>query len=603
MVGGGGAVLGLWLPWQVGCHGDPGSRTGPHVPRRSHRRPSGTTLEATVSRPDVPGYARLADGPGWPTLVREDLAPATRGRDRRRRALAALVHLTDIHLIDAQSPSRVEFLDPFGEPLTAAYRPQETLTLHVAASMVQRINDLRRAPVTGRRFDCAVSTGDNIDNQQLNEAQWFRGVLDGGRLAANSGADDRYEGVQEPGGANSPNSPANPASNARYWHPAEGVADTWKTDLGYPDIPGLLEAAIAPFDAPGLRIPWYSTYGNHDGLSQGVIPSTQAVERVLVDRWKMTDLAPSMGPAEFLGAVIMAQPDEIVRKMASGELPAREVTPDPDRRVVTAREWVQLHLDSPRRPGPTGHGYTEDHLDLPALHYELPIAEGVVGLSLDTGGYYSGSLGEDQVTWLEERLAAHSSRYFDAAGTEVTTDHDDQVIVVFSHFNWRSMNSVITHPDRPDERRIQGPEVVALLHRFPNVVAWVNGHHHVNQVEPMADPAGRSGGFWDINTASHVDYPQHARIVELVDNRDGTLSLFCTMIEHAAPAAADYDDTSVLGLAAISRELSANDPQSDLNGRRGQAKDLNVELVVTAPFDLRAAGITGDRAARAMQDA
>ena len=58
-----------------------------------------------------------------------------------------------------------------------------------------------------------------------------------------------------------------------------------------------------------------------------------------------------------------------------------------------------------------------------------------------------------------------------------------------------------------------------------------------------------------------------------------------------------------VGLAAISRELSANDPQSDLSGRRDQTKDLNVELVLTAPFDLRAAGITGERAVRAMQDA
>jgi hypothetical protein len=101
------------------------------------------------------------------------------------------------------------------------------------------------------------------------------------------------------------------------------------------------------------------------------------------------------------------------------------------------------------------------------------------------------------------------------------------------------------------------------------------------------------GGFWDINTASHIDYPQQARLVEIADNGDGTLSIFCTMVEHAAPAAADYADTSVHGLAAISRELSANDLQGDRAGSLGADDDRNVELLIAAPFDLAAAGIDG----------
>ncbi|HEV7760678.1 MAG TPA: hypothetical protein VGO78_16855, partial [Acidimicrobiales bacterium] len=320
--------------------------------------------------------------------------------------------------------------------------------------------------------------------------------------------------------------------------------------------------------------------------------------RIMVDRWKPTGVPAGMSAVQYLGALLQAEPDAVLAKLAAGEYPSREVVPDPDRRPITPREWVQLHLDSPgplrsasEPPGPAGHGYTDDHLERPALFYELEIARGVVGLSLDTGGYSSGSLGEDQVAWLEERLAAHSSRHYDAAGNEVRTGHDDRLVVVFSHFNWRSMTSAIADPERPDERRVFGAEVVALLHRFPNVVAWVNGHHHVNRVEPLPDPAGRTGGFWDVNTASHVDYPQHARIVELADNGDGTLSIFCTTIEHAAPARVGYDATSPDGLASISRELSANDPQSDREGRRGRPEDLNVELLLPAPFDLRAAGL------------
>ena len=48
--------------------------------------------------------------------------------------------------------------------------------------------------------------------------------------------------------------------------------------------------------------------------------------------------------------------------------------------------------------------------------------------------------------------------------------------------------------------------------------------------------AARPGGFWEINTASHIDFPQQAGIVEIADNRDGTLSIFATIIDSAGPA-------------------------------------------------------------------
>src|SRR4051812_15935623 len=71
--------------------------------------PTGTTLEATVARLGAGPYHRLGDGPGWPIVVRAELAQPKNGREDRRVAMAALVHLTDVHLTDTQSPSRVEF--------------------------------------------------------------------------------------------------------------------------------------------------------------------------------------------------------------------------------------------------------------------------------------------------------------------------------------------------------------------------------------------------------------------------------------------------------------------------------------------------------------
>jgi hypothetical protein len=116
---------------------------------------------------------------------------------------------------------------------------------------------------------------------------------------------------------------------------------------------------------------------------------------------------------------------------------------------------------------------------------------------------------------------------------------------------------------------VLGHAVRDLLLRFPNVVLWVNGHTHVNGVVPHRrhPESPLLGGFWELNTASHVDWPQQARLVELVDNGDRTLSIFGTIVDHCAPAT----------------------PPTTLNldspiGRRGTLADRNVELLLPAPF-------------------
>ncbi len=523
-------------------------------------RAEGTTLASAIRRSAGPGYVRLVEGEGWPTLVRDDLAPAAALSGRGspagaasgglpdRRALASVVHLTDLHVIDAQSTGRVEFIDPLGSPFTGAFRPQEILTAHVATSMVGRVNSIRRGPVTGRRFDCAVSTGDNVDNGQTNELDWFVAVLDGGRLRPDSGDVGHYEGVQD--GA---------VADDRHWHPDPEIPDRYKRDFGFPSFPGLLDAAVTPLRSPGLRVPWYSTYGNHDGLLQGTVPMAAAFDTILAGDRKIVGSG-ALGDLALL-AYMLFDPPKVLAELVAGNLPYRTVTPDPRRRSLTTRAWVEAHLASPAYPGPRGHGYTPDHLDAPGLYYDFTIAPGVRGISLDTGGYNSGSIGEDQLRWLEGRLASVSSLFYDRAGNAVRT--------------------------------VLGPELVDTLLRFPNVVAWVNGHHHRNEVRPVPDPSGRGGGFWDVNTASHVDHPQHARIVELVDNLDGTLSIFCTMVDHAAPAQVDPAARDPLSLASISRELAANDPQINRAGHLGRPLDLNVELRIAAPFAPSAVGIDG----------
>ncbi|WP_261167144.1 hypothetical protein [Microbacterium sp. Marseille-Q6965] len=113
------------------------------------------------------------------------------------------------------------------------------------------------------------------------------------------------------------------------------------------------------------------------------------------------------------------------------------------------------------------------------------------------------------------------------------------------------------------------------------MIAWVNGHSHRNTITARPGPTA-DRGFWEINTASHVDAPQLARVIELAHNHDGTLSLFTTLIESDAPARVGYDDLTPAGLASLYRELAFN----DLHARPaavGEAVDRNAELLLVDP--------------------
>ena len=539
---------------------------------------TGTTLELSIRRPDGAGYLRLVEGEPYPQVVREDLVAAQPGREDRRRPLASIVHLTDVHVIDAQSPSRVEFTDrvPPDGPFGSAFRPQETMSTQVASAMVRQVNAVARGPVTGRPFDVAVSTGDNIDNQARNELEWFMRLLDGGTVDPNSGAADRYEGVQD--------DDVGLGYYHDYWHPdppaGTNEPDSYKAAFGFPELPGVLDAAIRSHVSPGLDVPWYSTYGNHDGLLQGNAPGelpgdVRPFDPVSTGPIKITALATSFDPSD-IRAVVSALPGLVSDPavLANGAL-FRTVTPDPDRAAVTVEEWIRRHLDSPASPGPVGHGYAEDMIASRRLYYTFPISDSVLGISLDTvnhGGYADGSIGEAQLAWLQQQLGA-------AQGAE-------QLVVLFSHHNLFTLENPVPDPFAPQERRLGFEALRAVVQQHPNVVAWVNGHSHVNRVTPVPDPSGRTGGFWEISTAAHIDWPEQARLVEIADNCDGTLSIFGTLIEHAGAASVELSDPSSATaeqLASLSRELSANDPQASM-AAIGTPGDRNVELLVASPF-------------------
>ncbi|WP_447037455.1 TIGR03767 family metallophosphoesterase [Streptomyces sp. DSM 118878] len=529
------------------------SRQAPAAPLAPYK--GGTTLLTVAAPRGTSGYRRLGDGPAWPRVVRGDLAAAKAGRAERRTALAAFVQFTDLHLVDVQHPLRYEYLRA---QTASAWRPHESLSVAGAVSLVERVNALRGAPATGSPLHCVVTTGDNTDNNSRAELDWYLKVMSGGRITPNTGDPRRYEGVQASG-------------STLYWHPDDPLRDADKS-LGFPRLHGFLDAAIREVNSPGLALPWYSTVGNHDALPGGCwAPRDSYLTDFAVGGKKLMSLDETRGAALWKAVKKGRDPKGAMFKdvLKSEARRMRSVTPDPSRAPFTPAEYVRAHLDPAHAgAGPAGHGYTEENLAAATQYYSFRISDDVLGISLDStdpAGHYEGSLGTRQLRWLERELAANERR---AGGPSY--------VVVLSHHTSRTMRNLRQDPARPAEARHGGEEIVSLLGRYRSVLAWVNGHSHKNAITPHRTA---HGSFWEVSTASHIDFPQLARVVEVADNHDGTVSLFTTLIESSAPHRTDFADLSQTGLAALYRELSFNAPGAK-PALGGEAGDRNTELIL-----------------------
>ncbi|MBA2573882.1 MAG: TIGR03767 family metallophosphoesterase [Nocardioidaceae bacterium] len=551
---------------------------------------SGVPALLTVDRTLVPGvalrggtagaYRAVANAPGEPHVVRTELEARRPDRSSRDiRPLLVFAHATDLQLADVQSPTRFEFCnehldDPRFHRLVPMHRPQEALAARAVQAMVRALNSLDYGPRSGADISLVITTGDAIDNAQFNELQMFLALFEGGLVRPGSGG-PRYEGVQ-----------SLQWGDDSFWRPdGDGMDDSdwYQRRYGFPHLPGLMDRALSAFHSQGLRLPWLACFGNHELLVQGLGRVTEPVRQHLLGASKPRGSLAELDLDALEDAFIQAP-----ERFLSGQ--QHVVTADPDRRAVGRREFVDAHFSPLSRP--LGHGFTTTNRRSGTAYYVHDVGP-VRLICLDTtsaAGAADGCVDEDQARWLRERLEEVHSYRLTAEGTALTTGHTDRLVILFSHHGIDTMTNNRTLPADPDgSRLIGGPELRDLLHRYANVVAWINGHAHRNCVTPRHDPLGRSGGFWEITSSALMDWPCQARLLELLDNGDGTLSLVCTMVDHDGVVSPEPDlPWTGRWLAGLHRELAGNEPWRGFgSAARGGLADRNVDLRLPAPFPLR----------------
>jgi metallophosphoesterase (TIGR03767 family) len=485
-------------------------------------------------------------------------------------SLATFIHLSDLHVCDAQSPARVEFMDRYADPdyptraeidYVGTYRPQEFLTLQVVEAMVQAANEIEQGPLLGGKIDAVLITGDVIDNGQANELSWYKQLMDGEPVSSASGDPDIVEAAH----GSHPN-----FTDEHYYKPDSPAGNRVEELWGIGPVPGLAAAAQDGFVAQGLRHKWLAIHGNHDALLQGTVRPDEVLNELAIGDRKLAGIAAGadiqkvfepfqeVGPADYPSAELLT---------------TVEVTADPSRRFVAMDDWIDVHVNCGH-----DHGLSADS----AVAYWVRDFGQVRVIALDTvneWGGWQGCLDTRQFEWLKSQLEVSADKY----------------VVLTSHHPLQDLFNGYA-PEGEEQPKLKD-EVASLLANYPNIIAWVSGHVHDHNISFAKSDAG-DWGFWQIRTASHMDWPQQSRIIEIARTSDGRIAIGTKVFDHAGTpildlAALAYQSRESIDdpirMAGISRILAANDWQrfegsNSLEVLEGAPTDRNAWLWLVDPL-------------------
>ena len=316
-----------------------------------------------------------------------------------------------------------------------------------------------------------------------------------------------------------------------------------------------------PFFSIGIDSPWYAALGNHDVLHVGGFGLINSALREA-----------AQGDHLFTGSTLSS----IWGGYVAGDTPGHEVilddsiiTPaDPARLPLNETELLQALHDAPGAPA--GHGYSQSDIAANKTYYSVyPVAgKPIKMIVLDSTDATEASLGIAQLgsmdtiqfSWLHEELVS-------AAGNQ-------ELVIVVSHHQLEDFHA---------QSEVPAQMIKDLLVSSENVILHLTGHGHTDR--KTLQTANGEDGFWELMTASTIDFPLQSRVLELVDERNGYLSIYVTNFDH------NSDETT---LAYKARQLAAGKLAFGTTGFNGdtvafwaaEVQSQNLLLRVALPGDV-----------------
>ncbi len=541
------------------------------------------TQEPMLDQDGKPAQSLVPVLPGEGHFLRDDLGATTATPLSDKLSMAYFYLMTDIHITDEEAPSRLIFFDFL---VDSAWRPQEDRGVHVFDAALQTGNGLMET--YGRDFDFVMSLGDNVDNAQDNEITWFIQALKGEEgLNPDSGDEGRTFGDQ--------------------------------TSFVYVD-----GNSNDVFETLGLRkgIPFYTVVGNHDALWTGTFAEPLANPDLFVGEWspfgflsidhsrfrfnQLPVCVSTAGCGDSLSAeasvasmsvsgMAPMSTDQGVSEMEAyefvGEFLSQNLGEVQSSRTFDDRQYINHDHFVERMKDEGFILISEDVPENMGYYYfdaeEFPVRYIVMDTE-DRPWLSEGGVSNEQFAWIEQKI------------WEATDSSDPRLVVIMSHHEVED-GLVCILCDYKD-----GEDLKDLFCEYSNVIMVLNGHGHDNRVLAQQCPEAKpSDGFWEVETASLIDFPQQTRIAEIAYNYDGTGSVLLTMVNHQS-----HELGHIANRSRSDSWKDLNDPRKnrlevDEEGEiwkitgpadnlkysptgRGTRDDRNVELVFSVPRNIAA---------------
>jgi metallophosphoesterase (TIGR03768 family) len=474
---------------------------------------------------------------------------------------------SDIHLTDKETPSwpywsayqtQTGYTNkiPPGDANSSAYSPVMLSTTFVLDAAVRTANDLNRL----MPFDFGMSLGDDVNSAQRNELRWFIDVMDGQYITPSSGA-----------------------------------------HLGATNIDYQM-----PYQAAGLNpdIPWYQVLGNHDHFWAGTLLVTEYLRESYTNNQVLLfgdlDTDGINSRSHFMGTVdgstpygniIGVGPVTNFIEPVTGLTNTPMVAPDTNRYYLVTSNYMKEFFTTKSKP--VGHGFSQWNVtnNFACYSFEpksnLPLKVIVLDDTMTDQNLDwlngQGGLDTNQLAWLVQELNQGQAQ--------------DQLMIIAAHIPIEligmpsSTNSIIS-----------GTNLVTILNTYPNLLLWVTGHMHRNNIKAHPSPYSDRPeyGFWEVENPSLRDFPQEFRTYDILRNTDNSISIMVTDIdpEETPGSCADKSRGYAVGAARIFASPSAAPTPNSANPSNWNFTDTNsytqnAELVkmLTPPMQAKIAGL------------